>query len=349
MKDITNLQEIKWLKDDDPDYIIDPLTEIINRNYILKIGNGLVEDKIPFSLIILDLDNFKQINDSYGHMSGDFILKSVGEELVKNYAGEIYIGRFGGDEMLLLLPNVTEYDDVHTFLEGLYEKNKIFRRYYNDGQRDIYLTATSGCATFPNDAKSFDELFQKADKALYRGKTKGRNCYIIYVESKHKDIVVREKAEGSLIEHFKSAIRLFDIYKGDRVIKNTMDFLYSELHCSGVYFLNADNKILSNKDNHFKATAYSFKPHFEMLLGDDKVFYASPLTKYKLEDKELSDFVNQRNIQSILIVKLETFNKYIGYIMIYEKEITRVWQEQEVALVMYVASLLELQITHLIK
>lgn len=344
-----DIKEIKWLKDDDPEYIIDPLTEIINRNFILKIGAGLVEDKTPFSLIILDLDNFKQINDSYGHLSGDFILKSVGEELVKNYAKKIYIGRFGGDEILLLLPNITEYEDVHTFLEGLYEKNKIFRRYYNDDIRDIYLTATAGCATYPGDASNFDELFQKADKALYRGKTKGRNCYIIYVESKHKDIVVREKADGSLIEHFKSAIRLFDIYKGDKVIKNTMDFLYSELHCSGVCFLGADNRIITNKDNNFKATAYPFKPHLEMLLREDKVFYASPLTKYKSEDKELSDFVNKRAIQSILIVKLETFNKYLGYIMIYEKEITRVWQEQEVALVMYVASLLELQLTHLEK
>ena len=341
---MAKLNEIKWLKDEDPDYIIDPLTQIINRKFILKIANGLVEDKIPFALMILDLDNFKQINDSYGHLAGDFILKSIGEALVNYYSKEIFIGRYGGDEILLLIPNLVNYEDVHSFLEGLYTKDKVLRKYYNDGTRDIYLTASLGCATYPNDASNFEDLFSKADKALYRGKTKGRNCYIIYVEEKHKDIVVREKSEGSLIEHFKSATRIFDIYRDKKYIKHMMDFLYSELHCSGAYFLTSNDEIISFKDEKAIKTNVDYKPHLEGLLRGDSIFYQTPLSKFKQNDKELRDFLEKRSIQSVLIVKLDTFGIFNGYIMICEKEITRVWQESEIALVMYVASLLELKL-----
>ena len=338
------LNEIKWLKDEDPDYIIDPLTHIINRKFILKIANGLVEDKTPFALMILDLDNFKQINDSYGHLAGDFILRSIGEALVNYYSKEIFIGRYGGDEILLLIPNLVNYEDIHLFLEGLYTKDKVLRKYYNDGIRDIYLTASLGCATYPNDADNFEDLFSKADKALYRGKTKGRNCYIIYVEDKHKDIVVREKSEGSLIEHFKSATRIFDIYRDKKYIKHMMDFLYSELHCSGAYFLTNKDEIISFKDEKAIKTDVDYKPHLEGLLRGDSIFYQTPLSKFKQNDKELRDFLEKRSIQSVLIVKLDTFGIFNGYIMLCEKEITRVWQESEIALVMYAASLLELKL-----
>ncbi len=341
-----DVSKIKWLKDEEPEYILDPLTEIINRKCIMKIAEGLIEDKVPFTLMIMDVDNFKQINDSYGHLSGDFVLKSLGETLVSCYGEDIFIGRYGGDEIILLVPNKVDYNEVHVFLESLYQKNKILRKYYNDGSKDIYITATLGCSRYPLDSENFQTLFEKADKALYRGKSKGRNCYIIYVEDKHKDIVIREKTGGSLIEHLNSAIRLFDIYKDDNAIKHTMDFLYSELHCAGVYFLTSDNRLFSNKYDVPRHSQYNFKPHLECLLRDDKVFYATPLTKYKARDKVLTDFLEERGIQSILIVKLETFGIFSGYVMINEKEITRVWQENEVALVMYVASLLELQILH---
>ena len=97
------------------------------------------------------------------------------------------------------------------------------------------------------DSTDYEELFNKADKALYRGKSKGRNCYIIYVHEKHKDIVIHEKVEGSLIEHFNSVSRLFDLYEGkEEIIKHAMDYLYLQLHCTGAYFLTTDKAKESN-------------------------------------------------------------------------------------------------------
>lgn len=338
-------EEIKYVGNENSEIAIDPLTTVFSRTQIQKIANGLMEDKVPFTMMILDLDNFKQINDSFGHLSGDFILKSIGENLKEYCFGSIYIGRYGGDEFLLLLPNVTDYNDVHQTLEKLYERNFIFRRYYNDGVRDIYVTATVGCAKFPEDSKDYEELFTKADKALYRGKSKGRNCYIIYVESKHKDIVIKEKAEGSILRNFNSVKRLFDIYKGkEQIIKSTVDFLYSELHCSYVYYLTPDNKVISNYRDEIRYTGQRYDLHLEMLLNDDTIFYATPLTKYKERDKELNDFIEKRKIMSMLVSKLQTNNRNFGYLVIFERELSRIWQESEIALLMYASALLEMEL-----
>lgn len=343
-------RDIKYLDNMIDDSIIDPLTQVFSRTAIINIAKGLIKDNIPFTIMILDLDNFKQINDSFGHLSGDFILKSVGEKLKKFCYKDIYVGRYGGDEFLLLMSNVVEYDDVHHKLESLYERNKIFRKYYNDGLRDIYLTATLGCAKYPDDEKDYEKLFAKADKALYRGKIKGRNCYIIYVESKHKDIVVHEKAEGSLIKLFNSSKRLFDIYKGKKqIIKSTVDFLYSHLHCSYVYFLTNERTYITNYNDEEKRAIEYYELHLEKILNGDTIFFETPLTKYKANDEALANFLNSKAIQSIMVSKLKTYKTNYGYLIIAEKEITRIWQEHEIALVMYVSTLLEMELMNIDK
>jgi len=343
-------RKIELLKNEQEELVIDSLTHVISRQFIIKIAKKLIEDNKPFTLMILDLDNFKHINDTYGHLSGDFILNTAGEAIISYCQDKAYVGRYGGDEFLILLPNKIEYDDVHTFLEGLYERGKIFRKYYNDGERDIYLTATLGCATFPKDSEGFEELFTKADKALYRGKTKGRNCFIIYLDSKHKDIIVRENVEGSIIYSFNSAKRLFDIYKGkSSIIKNTMDYLYTQLHCSAAVFLTPDKKIITNYYDKPKATGLLFEPHLEMLLNGDDIFYESPLTRVKKADPVFEFYVNENGILSLLVSKLVAHGKCYGYIIIYEKQITRIWQESEIALIMFISELLKIELINLEK
>ena len=326
-------------------YVLDSLTQIIARPFILEIAKKLIEDNIPYTLMILDLDNFKQINDTYGHLTGDYILKSVSQGILELCGKNVYVGRFGGDEFLLLIPNLTDYDDTHTFLEKLYGKGIVFRRYYNDGGRDIYVTATLGCAKFPSDGKTFDDLFNMADKALYRGKIKGRNCYIIYVESKHGNIVVQEKAEGSLVKRFNGVKRIFDIYRSSEdKIKHLVDYLYTDLHCTASYFLLPNKKVISNFTSKPKTTFLILEPHLEILLNGDKIFYDTPLTKYKESDPIFAKYVNDNLIHSMIVAKVNVGLRDYGYIILYESTITRVWQESEITLVMYASSLLEFEL-----
>ena len=343
--DDLNVKEIEYFKDVNTDYVLDSLTQIISRQYIVEIAHNLIRDNVPFTLLIIDLDNFKQINDSFGHLTGDFILQNVSSGLLQLLQKTAYVGRYGGDEFLLLIPNVTGYDNVHSFLEKIYDRGVIFRKYYNDGTRDIYVTSTGGCAQYPADADNFDDLFMKADKALYRGKSKGRNCYIIYVESKHANIVIHEKVHGSLIEKFKAVKRNFDIYStSEERIKHLVDFLYTELHCSACYFLYPDKRYTCNYYSDIKTTPLLIEPHLELILNGDNIFYDTPLTKYKENDPALSRFCEKYGIQSFIVSKIKLGEYNYGYIVLNEKSITRVWQEAEVTMIMYASSLIELDL-----
>ena len=166
--------------------ILDPLTGILSRAYSMKFVHSLIAEKIPFTFTIIDLDNFKFINDTYGHTAGDKVLASVSKSLAEFTDGFALAGRFGGDELLLIdLKNITTSEKT-AFFENLYGKSNTLRKeiFFENGA--AFVTGTSGCASFPKDSDNFSDLFGLIDKMLYLGKNLGRNCYKVYEEEKHK-------------------------------------------------------------------------------------------------------------------------------------------------------------------
>jgi two-component system cell cycle response regulator len=155
----------------------DPLTKIYNKGYIMealeaefKRAKALHHE---FSVIILDLDHFKKINDTHGHDAGDFVLKESctlvrGKVLPK----EAIFGRFGGEEFLVLLPNhaLDAAVQVGESLRSALEKHG----FLYDGKR-IPVTASVGVAEMAVDVDNHTALFKLADKAVYLAKTGGRN------------------------------------------------------------------------------------------------------------------------------------------------------------------------------
>ena len=108
--------------------ILDPLTGILSRSYSLKFVESLIEENTPFSFTIIDLDNFKTINDSFGHSAGDKVLASVTRGLVECTKGFALAGRFGGDELLLIdLKNISKEEKTE-FFDKLYENSGALRK-----------------------------------------------------------------------------------------------------------------------------------------------------------------------------------------------------------------------------
>ena len=142
----------------------------------------------------MDLDNFKDINDTYGHHVGDVVLMDVSRELALYTDGYGLVGRFGGDELLVINLRDITYDDKLRFFKRMYEGKKILRKTIRYEDQNLFVTGTSGCATYPDDSKEYDELFTFIDKTLYQGKNRGRNCYTVYVEEEHKHIEVKDLA-----------------------------------------------------------------------------------------------------------------------------------------------------------
>jgi diguanylate cyclase (GGDEF)-like protein len=125
-------------------------------------------------IIMLDLDHFKQVNDTYGHLTGDSVLKAVAETLNKQTRGYDLVGRFGGEEFMVLLPGHDPLD-LPTTAERFRQSIGALHVISPDTHQTVEVTASAGVATFPKGGHDLDELLLAADAALYRAKEGGRN------------------------------------------------------------------------------------------------------------------------------------------------------------------------------
>ena len=302
---------------------LDPLTKVLSRRYITDYCEYLIANNIPFSAQIIDLDNFKQINDNYGHQAGDTVLINFARRLQDVIGEKGYIGRFGGDEFMVVLPKITDYNEIHDFIANLYfGAGKPFRDKYRINTKEIYITGTLGSASFPKDATNYDAFFKVMDKALYRGKVKGRNCYIIYVESKHKDINPNE-----LIKKPQSEI----IYEIINIINDCEKDLGKELLALNDYF---KKKMKISSLEYFKNNEV-LGDNVDSLLNSKNYFFTNNADSIKKGYPTLYEYMQENKFISFLLMKVS--NKYL---MFTEKEIQRMWQDEHIVILMVLSRLL---------
>lgn len=153
----------------------DFLTGLMNRRqFNLLLDKEIIDakkDATPFSIIAIDIDSFKSINDTYGHIIGDKVLIHICQQLTQGIQEDGYISRWGGDELMILLPNTKQRDAYNI---GVKLCNHIENRRYND---EIYCTISLGVAQY-KESESLITLIRRADEALYKAKELGRNRVI---------------------------------------------------------------------------------------------------------------------------------------------------------------------------
>ena len=164
----------------------DYLTGVLTKAEITNLVINTVDVKKMFNvtLAIIDIDYFKKVNDVYGHMKGDEVLKKVASIIQNEVREDGLVGRFGGDEFLVLFYNAYDMENMRERLRSI--KNSVASSFVKtEAGEDISITLSIGCAAYPKDADNYEDLFALADFALYRAKEKGRNRYIIYDKEKH--------------------------------------------------------------------------------------------------------------------------------------------------------------------
>jgi putative two-component system response regulator len=161
----------------------DPLTKLFNngtaRNYAEKYLRAFPLGA-RCALIILDLDNFKQINDQHGHMFGDSVLVNTANEIKKLFRSRDIIARIGGDEFLILMKDVADHALVKERCQQLVDS---IHKLLNKDSLSYNSSCSIGIAFAPIHGVTYDILFQHADQALYTAKKHGKNCYAIYDDS----------------------------------------------------------------------------------------------------------------------------------------------------------------------
>lgn len=163
----------------------DGLTGLFNHRYFQE---RLIEEirrasrsNLLFSLAMIDVDNFKQVNDTYGHASGDIVLKHVCDTIRDHLRKSDFLARYGGEEfaIILLETNKETAFEVMEKVRMAVEKWTVLLPKEN---RSIRITISSGISTYPTDGMTKDEIIQKADSALYKSKLNGRNRTEIFLD-----------------------------------------------------------------------------------------------------------------------------------------------------------------------
>ena len=164
----------------------DPLTGTVTKDDITKLAVDYINNLHAgnTTIAIIDIDYFKHVNDTYGHMYGDHVLQTIAG-IAKNEVGKSgIIGRIGGDEFLIIFYNTSEKDHLRDYLTGI--RKKVIDAFPGKGpQYDKPISVSIGTATYPDHADNYNDLFTLADYSLYLAKEKGRNRYIMYTPEKH--------------------------------------------------------------------------------------------------------------------------------------------------------------------
>ncbi len=176
----------------------DPLTHLPNRRFFMEEIRRLctVNDRVqPCSFYFVDLDKFKAINDTLGHSTGDKLLNTISIRLKSILNPDSHICRFGGDEFVILVPDLVDRERCGRFAEQLV--SEISKPLLLDGHQ-IIVGATVGISLCPDDATNADHLLKNSDAALYQAKTLGRGTHSFYSEELGQTIKNRRQIELDL-------------------------------------------------------------------------------------------------------------------------------------------------------
>ncbi|WP_160689479.1 diguanylate cyclase [Clostridium sp. C2-6-12] len=160
----------------------DSLTELFNKgntqNMIEQYMINNESDAIG-ALFVIDVDNFKAINDDLGHLAGDKVLKGISSMFLEVFTEDSIIGRIGGDEFIVFLKDINSEEALRKKADELVNG---FKREFIEVTKEYKVSGSIGIALYPQHGKSFKELFENADKAVYLAKKKGKDIYCLFGE-----------------------------------------------------------------------------------------------------------------------------------------------------------------------
>ena len=169
--------------------MIERYREVYNNLYTIDERKELVAEAIEANakegkmaaMIMIDLDHFKDVNDTFGHAAGDKLLEDVGKVLNDSFKGRDIVGRMGGDEFMVFMYDIKGVQDAETIAKKL---NVALRREYGDSASVVNISCSIGIAMCDiENGDCFEKAYKRADSALYVSKENGRDCYTIYDDS----------------------------------------------------------------------------------------------------------------------------------------------------------------------
>lgn len=233
---------------------LDSLTGLYNktttRNTIVEYLN--VSKNETHALFVIDIDDFKVVNDRYGHLTGDNLLKNIASNIKEIFREDDVVGRFGGDEFVVFMRNIPSN-------EALVDKANSLCKVLNKNFVGSYgsISGSIGIAIFPQNGTDYYSLFESADKAMYSAKRQGKNCYCIYednvnVNSEDNKFTSCRRVNDytSSINHISSYIfkTLYRSYDMDSALNDILKYVgkYFKVDRAYIYETNEEGNVLTN-------------------------------------------------------------------------------------------------------
>jgi diguanylate cyclase (GGDEF)-like protein/PAS domain S-box-containing protein len=205
----------------------DYLTKLVNRRYFDKKLSAIIKEKEstnePFAVLYFDLDRFKQINDSFGHLIGDELLKRVSTRLSQLLSKDQVLARMGGDEFAMIIPH---YDNQEHLIDLVKEIINQIKIPFSVDNFELYVTTSIGISIYPQDGTTSEELIKSADMALYRAKELGKDNYQFHLHESKNNMASKEINEKAIRKALSK--NEFRVFYQPKVDLETMEIVGAE-------------------------------------------------------------------------------------------------------------------------
>lgn len=343
----------------------DSLTKLLNKQSCQQMVSQRLSQQAEnlCALLILDLDNFKGVNDKYGHLYGDAVLSQIGNSLRHLFRSQDIIGRIGGDEFLVYLHDVPNADLVEERCRQLLDT---FRTLFSHLVPELKVSCSIGAALAPIHARNYNELFCRADEALYLAKAKGKNQHKLYSpRDKYDALLENITYESTRIDSDEqpniadnSFVRfvfrlLYESKDLTVTVNELLAHIGSQFNVSRAYIFenNEDNTACSNtfewcnagvspeKDNLQNVSYITDIPGWPNEYDENGLLYCSDISELAPSARAI---LEPQGIKSMLHCSIRDNGVFRGYIGFDDCVSTRLWTQEQISLLQFLSEVLAL-------
>lgn len=336
----------------------DAMLNMLNKKAIMDCAERRCRKKdgeITY-IVFFDLDNFKIVNDTFGHLYGDEVLVTITEIINEAVGDQGYVGRIGGDEIMMVMKGIHDKAELRPILRQIRSN---VEETYKEKMTDISLTCSMGAAAYPLHGGSCKEVMELADKMLYLAKEKGKNRYLIYTPEMHQDIVTvhggeqKEKHDFSIVFNKISIIQYFmDDYlkRGTSSNERAFSVVGESFKLNEILIVYDSGKVgfhwtqegmhVEKKDLNWLKLDNAFYSLFD----ENKLLVIDALSYLENKNHELEEKLKKRDIQSALFYQLQSKNGAEGFILYGKKSQRQKWSEYELLALSTIAKIFELSV-----
>ncbi len=338
------------------DLLTNCLNKITTENYI-KDAITIQKNK-SHALFVVDIDDFKSINDSLGHHFGDMVLKDISASLSENFRDDDIIGRIGGDEFIVFIKNISDTAIIEKKAKAIASS---FQNNYTGENENYKVSGSIGISLFPKDGKTYEELYKAADKALYKSKLSGKDRYTFYtsdladVSMKKLTVLENENRSENILHDSALVSTIFDlIYESNKKtvsINVVLKLVAKFMKVNRCYLIEIYNR--DDNNTNFYEWCDEKTPKKSDMTGeiDVEVFheYLKAIEEVEvfccndsetIEDEDSRNFVKSQGIKSYMVVQEKVKNNFWFHLGIDDCETQRIWSEKEISTLRYVVRMI---------